>query len=97
MNPAFPSSWRARDPGHARLLRRAVGAAARRVRGRLHGRLRRRRGAPRGAGLVSYAEMLGQETDIRIAVSNPVIGDGDSGHALNVQRAAAPGPASPAS
>ena len=40
------------------------------------------------AGLISYAEMLDQGTNICSAVSIPVIGDGDTGYgnALNVQR-----------
>jgi len=39
-------------------------------------------------GLISYAEMLDQGTNICSAVSIPVIGDGDTGYgnALNVQR-----------
>ena len=40
------------------------------------------------AGLISYAEMLDQGSNICSAVSIPVIGDGDTGYgnALNVQR-----------
>ena len=40
------------------------------------------------AGLICYAEMLDQGSNICSAVSIPVIGDGDTGYgnALNVQR-----------